>query len=434
MLLEVNRLRYVVLDRPPEAGVDRWARICDAVKTCILVPEASASWWRKRLPPSAVVHNFNESYLTEVSGNIRDTLDALGAEPHEALYVTFRASDVDEAISTRIGTALVNEGVGQTLPDLFFPDSEKLETAIMDLVKGRAHGYIVELFSLRYGGGSSPDATGYIGIQPYLKGREHLNSDVVDQLDIIIGGRYFPETESRHAKHQPSLRLLHAKHGDRRGNPLMPAFGDVLDLAIKNRTGIEVVTRVPPKPSKAADYLGAFLLASAKDADKRRGCALHPLVYLDALRCVREYGQQRKAGHYGKRAENVRGAFAATSRIVKGKDVALVDDILTSGATMAEAAETLLDAGAKSVIACPIAITQNSVNYDSAYELPCPAPRCSGTMRIRFASKTDGAFWGCDQWKPSGGCNEMMPFRDGLRAANRLTQRSSIVVWDWATF
>lgn len=49
------------------------------------------------------------------------------------------------------------------------------------------------------------------------------------------------------------------------------------------------------------------------------------------------------------RHENVRGAFSAAAEIVSGRHVLLVDDVLTTGATMTAAAEALLAAGAATV-------------------------------------------------------------------------------------
>lgn len=51
----------------------------------------------------------------------------------------------------------------------------------------------------------------------------------------------------------------------------------------------------------------------------------------------------------GARRANVRGAFSPSVRDLEGRDVLLVDDVLTTGATACEAARVLMDAGAASV-------------------------------------------------------------------------------------
>ncbi len=53
------------------------------------------------------------------------------------------------------------------------------------------------------------------------------------------------------------------------------------------------------------------------------------------------------------RLDNLRGAFAlnAAARDVRGRRVALVDDVLTTGATMAACAEALAAAGPRSIVA-----------------------------------------------------------------------------------
>ena len=50
------------------------------------------------------------------------------------------------------------------------------------------------------------------------------------------------------------------------------------------------------------------------------------------------------------RFKNVAGAFLADARFVSGKNIILLDDVITSGATMREAARALKSAGAKKII------------------------------------------------------------------------------------
>jgi ComF family protein len=55
------------------------------------------------------------------------------------------------------------------------------------------------------------------------------------------------------------------------------------------------------------------------------------------------------------RKENVNGAFGADPHIVRGKNVLIIDDVLTTGATMQACARAFLEAGAISVYGLTLA-------------------------------------------------------------------------------
>jgi competence protein ComFC len=55
------------------------------------------------------------------------------------------------------------------------------------------------------------------------------------------------------------------------------------------------------------------------------------------------------------RKENVRGAFRAETKLVHGRNVLLMDDVATTGATLAAGAAALMDAGARSVYGLTLA-------------------------------------------------------------------------------
>jgi ComF family protein len=62
------------------------------------------------------------------------------------------------------------------------------------------------------------------------------------------------------------------------------------------------------------------------------------------------------------RQENVRGAFAVTDRAaIAGKTLLLVDDVLTTGATVEECTRMLLEAGAKQVHVLTLARVRSTV-------------------------------------------------------------------------
>ena len=73
------------------------------------------------------------------------------------------------------------------------------------------------------------------------------------------------------------------------------------------------------------------------------------------LKRVRDGAPQKSLG-VRKRQENLRGAFAPCGT-VKGLRVILVDDLVTTGAGMAEAARVLRRSGAKDVLGVAVAVT-----------------------------------------------------------------------------
>jgi ComF family protein len=98
-------------------------------------------------------------------------------------------------------------------------------------------------------------------------------------------------------------------------------------------------------------YDHAWLLA-------RHACVVGQIAApVPALRRVRAAPPQSKLAAAA-RADNVRGAFAVRPRhaaSVAGRDVILVDDVVTTGATLAAAAMALRRAGARSVIGVALA-------------------------------------------------------------------------------
>ncbi|MFN8388933.1 MAG: phosphoribosyltransferase family protein [Bdellovibrionota bacterium] len=102
-----------------------------------------------------------------------------------------------------------------------------------------------------------------------------------------------------------------------------------------------------PIPSSAASIRRrGFHHTASIAADLSRQYEVPMLRF--ALRSVRDRKSQARLSPE-KRSQNMFEAFAADRRFVHGKRVLLVDDLLTSGASMNEAARTLKESGAQTV-------------------------------------------------------------------------------------
>ncbi|WP_309625256.1 ComF family protein [Methylibium sp.] len=136
-------------------------------------------------------------------------------------------------------------------------------------------------------------------------------------------------------------------------------FHDALDLAPTlamqlaeqvRKAGVSAVDAVLPVPLSAArlrerGYNQAALLARALAA--RLGTSFQPAWLLRLRDTPHQIALPRE-----RRATNVRGAFAAEPlalAALRGRRIALVDDVMTTGSTLDEASRVLLAAGAAEV-------------------------------------------------------------------------------------
>lgn len=120
--------------------------------------------------------------------------------------------------------------------------------------------------------------------------------------------------------------------------------------AMNNGKTVDVVVAVPLHRARERErgYNQSEWLA------KRIATDLRSQYAHDALRRVRATDQQALLSPV-QRLANVRDAFSANRQLLHGKSVMIIDDVLTTGATLTECASACMQAGAASVAALTLA-------------------------------------------------------------------------------
>jgi len=119
------------------------------------------------------------------------------------------------------------------------------------------------------------------------------------------------------------------------------------------RDPLVVPVPLAPRRLRERGYNQSALVARAL---VHAGEGAHTFTLVEnALVRTRETPQQMEIKDRAHRMKNVEGAFMANSEIVYGKNILVIDDVSTTGATLRACRDALLSAGARHVILISIA-------------------------------------------------------------------------------
>ena len=124
------------------------------------------------------------------------------------------------------------------------------------------------------------------------------------------------------------------------------------------------------------------------------------------------------------RKETVKDAFSVALD-VQGKNIIIIDDVYSTGSTIAEAIRTLYGNGANKVTAILLAVNQMTESFLEYQNLTCPI--CGNEMTLRMNNHNGKLFFGCKGYKQHPETSYTIDVEKGL---SLLKDKNKLVVSD----
>lgn len=215
----------------------------------------------------------------------------------------------------------------------------------------------------------------------------YLNDGEKKSVDFYFGGRYYSDVH-KYIFNDP---LSYVVQGFK--NNYISTVDNFFDEAIKfirRRESIDKLTFIPLKPNDILEQKFDRFASLKLEKNSRDGFQLENILW-----CKKDFTQ--KGSNSMKRRENPKGAYEVlTNQNVNGKNIIIIDDVLSTGATLSEAIKTLYESGANKVIALVLAVNQLTESFLEYQHLTCPY--CNSPMILRMNHKTGKLFFGCKKY------------------------------------
>lgn len=198
--------------------------------------------------------------------------------------------------------------------------------------------------------------------------------------DVIFTGRYFPLKDNRNYNHPLSRAIIGFKNNLSSCDlAVKRTFGQLIDSVLVLDSTVSHIAFVPPRPNKNSRFMGLENFVRTN----------RNLEY-DLLFSINDYPSPKKYSTFVEKYQCVYGNIGCKRKIAG--HVLLVDDVFTSGATTAECARVLYEAGASKVTVLPLAFTQ-SMNYQEQAIMPVIFDSDGNEYFISFRHNDSCAFW-----------------------------------------
>ncbi len=372
-----------------EFRIDQWSPLTQLFKCLFLVSNEENKRRITASFPNAYIHvmkpydrPFGPAQMLHFS-----ILKELSVQATEAVYISHDFNFLNNAMAFLGGTAWLTESINyaqaSNCPDLIFSTFDHLQ-------------------------GLSLGKNGFVGEKTFLTGQlQGVFAPVAFNVrnrnaKLYMLGRYFGHQHYMRQLHPYSTAISTNKNARSKSyRKFDPIFTDLFASAyeqIEETKYIDGIVSVPNRPSEE----NRFDRIVGNIANR---CNIENLN--SHFHCIKNYPHQRGKSNK-EREENIKGVFSYSGDL-SGKNIIIIDDVITTGATIRECVQELYAQNAANVTVMVLAINQKATRYWRADWPQISCPKCGKPMELRVNSTDKSFFYGCSDHN----CKKTISFDQG---------------------
>ena len=387
----ITKVKGIVVDLDSfvDEDFEKWSEIFKIYKTLFLTSDENTE--------NVISKMYGEQFVYRIYGHLKvfgpspiihkKALNTLHIQTTEMVYISRKLQFLQRAMGFCSGTIWIKndlkyEDISKS-PDIICPQFSYLKKfleygnflgeSVVSPHGDREHGIIIPVHFL-------------------VEKRE---------VSLFVLGRYFGYTHYMHQNHPYSSAIYLNKQEGKKYYGVYNSVFLKLYLTgvcyIQKQIHVDYICAVPSHIGQKNRFKTIIEEISQK-------CNLENLN--ETFQCTHEYPKQKEATSYIERQFNILGVFSCDNDLA-GKTVIIIDDVVTTGATLRECCKVLYEAGAKRVLALVLGVNQLPINYWSSDEPIVACPSCGSKMHLLINSKTKTFFYSCYQ------CGENLNYENG---------------------
>lgn len=375
----VSELKGLIIDVDTfrENTVDDWKDINEKYKCLFLITdEEKAGEFQSLYGKNAVYElaGFVKLFAPNQATHER-ALELMELEATKIAYVSRNRMFLDNAMSFLGGTIWVTDKVSYDdagkAPDLICRGFGAFKRLILEDVKG----FLGEISTF-----PSTETRGMIiPLMFDVEGEEY---------PMYMMGRYFGYSHYMSQLHPYSTALyLNKNEKGKAYGKYNDTFANLYSCAVRRIQSSETVNgivSVPTRPGKLERFETILdIVCSERNVENLS----------NNFKCISNYPTQKSLSS-SERQENIAGVFRYEGNL-HGKHIVLIDDIVTTGATIRECVSVLKRSGAAQISIVVLAINQIQGYYWSSDVAQVSCNSCGDKMHLLINSKTKNFFYSC---------------------------------------